>query len=55
MHRATGTVNVREVPGYRTELTPVGGVGDSGLGVKESVRETMRALSTSKRYTLPWE
>jgi phosphonoacetaldehyde dehydrogenase len=29
-----GTVNVNEVPGYRTELTPFGGVGDSGLGVK---------------------
>ncbi|MBV9466800.1 MAG: aldehyde dehydrogenase family protein, partial [Solirubrobacterales bacterium] len=34
-----GTVNVREVPGWRTELTPFGGVGDSGLGVKEGVRE----------------
>jgi phosphonoacetaldehyde dehydrogenase len=49
-----GTVNVREVPGYRTELTPFGGVGDSGLGVKEGVREAMRALSTVKLYTLPW-
>jgi aldehyde dehydrogenase (NAD+) len=49
-----GTVNVREVPGYRTELTPFGGVGDSGLGVKEGVREAMRALSFVKLYTLPW-
>jgi aldehyde dehydrogenase (NAD+) len=49
-----GTVNVREVPGWRTELTPFGGIGDSGLGVKEGVREAMRAMSTVKLYTLPW-
>jgi aldehyde dehydrogenase (NAD+) len=49
-----GTVNIREVPGYRTELTPFGGVGDSGLGVKEGVREAMRAMSYTKLYSLPW-
>jgi phosphonoacetaldehyde dehydrogenase len=49
-----GTVNIREVPGWRTELTPFGGVGDSGLGVKEGVREAMRAMSFTKLYTLPW-
>jgi aldehyde dehydrogenase (NAD+) len=49
-----GTVNVREVPGWRTELTPFGGVGDSGLGVKEGVREATRAMSYVKLYTLPW-
>ncbi len=49
-----GTVNVNEVPGYRTELTPFGGVGDSGLGIKEGVLEAMRAMSTQKLYTLPW-
>jgi aldehyde dehydrogenase (NAD+) len=49
-----GTVNVREVPGYRTELTPFGGIGDSGLGVKEGVREAIRAMSFAKLYTLPW-
>jgi aldehyde dehydrogenase (NAD+) len=49
-----GTVNIREVPGWRTELTPFGGVGDSGLGVKEGVREAMRAMSQTKLYTLPW-
>jgi putative phosphonoacetaldehyde dehydrogenase len=49
-----GTVNIREVPGFRTELTPFGGVGDSGLGVKEGVREAMRALTYTKLYTLPW-
>ena len=50
-----GTVNVREVPGWRTELTPFGGVGDSGLGVKEGVREAMKAMTFTKLYTLPWE
>jgi putative phosphonoacetaldehyde dehydrogenase len=50
-----GTVNVREVPGWRTELTPFGGIGDSGLGVKEGVREAIRAMTFTKLYTLPWE
>jgi aldehyde dehydrogenase (NAD+) len=50
-----GTVNVREVPGYRTEITPFGGIGDSGLGVKEGVREAMHAMSYTKLYSLPWD
>jgi len=50
-----GTVNIREVPGYRTELTPFGGLGDSGLGVKEGVIEAMKAMSFTKLYTLPWD
>jgi len=50
-----GTVNIREVPGYRTELTPFGGMKDSGLGVKEGVVEAMKAMSFTKLYTLPWE
>ena len=33
-----GTVNVWEVPGYRIEMTPFGGIKDSGLGYKEGVR-----------------
>ena len=49
-----GTVNIREVPGWRTELTPFGGIGDSGLGVKEGVREATRAMTHTKLYTLPW-
>jgi aldehyde dehydrogenase (NAD+) len=49
-----GSVNVREVPGYRTELTPFGGTKDSGLGVKEGVVESMRAMTFTKLYTLPW-
>jgi phosphonoacetaldehyde dehydrogenase len=50
-----GTVNIREVPGYRTELTPFGGTKDSGLGVKEGVVEAMRAMTFTKVYTLPWD
>ena len=50
-----GTVNVREVPGWRTEVTPFGGIGDSGLGVKEGVREAIKAMSFTKLYTLPWD
>ena len=49
-----GTVNIREVPGYRTELTPFGGTKDSGLGLKEGVIEAMRAMTFTKLYTLPW-
>jgi aldehyde dehydrogenase (NAD+) len=49
-----GTVNVREVPGYRSECTPFGGIKDSGLGIKEGVIEAMKAMSTVKLYTLPW-
>jgi phosphonoacetaldehyde dehydrogenase len=49
-----GTVNIREVPGWRTEVTPFGGIGDSGLGIKEGVREAIRAMTFTKLYTLPW-
>lgn len=49
-----GTVNVRAVPGLRTELVPFGGVGDSGLGIKEGVREATAAMTYKKLYTLPW-
>jgi len=49
-----GTVNVNEVPGYRTELTPFGGVKSSGLGIKEGVVEAIRGMTNVKLYTLPW-
>ena len=39
-----GSVNVREVPGYRLELTPFGGIKDSGLGYKEGVQEAIKKL-----------
>ncbi|MEP6546630.1 MAG: phosphonoacetaldehyde dehydrogenase [Gammaproteobacteria bacterium] len=49
-----GSVNVREVPGYRLEMTPFGGIKDSGLGYKEGVLEAMKSYSNTKTYSLPW-
>jgi phosphonoacetaldehyde dehydrogenase len=49
-----GTVNVDEVPGFRTEDTPFGGVKASGIGVKEGVVEAMRGFTNVKLVTLPW-
>lgn len=49
-----GTVNVNEIPGYRLELSPFGGIKDSGLGIKEGVIEAMKYMSTVKTFSLPW-
>ena len=49
-----GTVNVWEVPGYRIEMSPFGGIKDSGLGYKEGVWEAMKSFSNVKTYSLPW-
>jgi len=49
-----GSVNVREAPGYRLELTPFGGIKDSGLGYKEGVIEAMKSFTNIKTYSLPW-
>jgi putative phosphonoacetaldehyde dehydrogenase len=49
-----GSVNVREVPGYRLEMTPFGGIKDSGLGYKEGVQEAMKSFCNTKTYSLPW-
>ena len=49
-----GSVNVREVPGYRLEMTPFGGIKDSGLGYKEGVQEAMKSYCNTKTYSLPW-
>ena len=49
-----GSVNVREVPGYRLELTPFGGIKDSGLGYKEGVQEAIKSFTNIKTYSLPW-
>ncbi len=50
----TGTVNINEVPGYRIENSPFGGVKDSGLGIKEGVIEAMKCMTTVKTFSLPW-
>jgi len=49
-----GTVNIWEVPGYRLEVTPFGGIKDSGTGVKEGVQESCRNYTSVKTYSLPW-
>jgi acyl-CoA reductase-like NAD-dependent aldehyde dehydrogenase len=49
-----GSVNVWEVPGYRLELTPFGGIKDSGLGYKEGVQEAVKSFTNVKTYSLPW-
>jgi aldehyde dehydrogenase (NAD+) len=49
-----GTVNINEVPGYRIESSPFGGIKDSGLGVKEGVIEAMKYYTFVKTFSLPW-
>lgn len=49
-----GTVNVWEVPGYRIELSPFGGIKDSGLGHKEGVQEAAKSFTQLKTFTFPW-
>ena len=36
------------------ELTPFGGIKDSGLGYKEGVQEAMKSFTNVKTYSLPW-
>ena len=50
----TGTVNINQVPGYRIECSPFGGVKDSGLGVKEGVIEAMKGMTYVKTFSMPW-
>ncbi|MGE0846949.1 MAG: aldehyde dehydrogenase family protein, partial [Flavobacteriaceae bacterium] len=49
-----GTVNIWEQPGFRIEMSPFGGIKDSGNGVKEGVLEAMRFFTNVKTYSLPW-
>ncbi|MGV6848345.1 MAG: phosphonoacetaldehyde dehydrogenase [Marinibacterium sp.] len=49
-----GTCNIWEQPGYRIEMSPFGGIKDSGNGVKEGVIEAMKFFTTVKTYSLPW-
>jgi len=49
-----GTVNVWEVPGYRTEMSPFGGIKDSGNGCKEGMVSAMAAYTNVKTFSLPW-
>jgi aldehyde dehydrogenase (NAD+) len=49
-----GTVNINEVPGFRIENSPFGGIKDSGLGIKEGVIEAIKSFSYVKTFSLPW-
>jgi len=49
-----GTVNIWEVPGYRIEMSPFGGIKDSGNGIKEGVVEAMKYYTNVKTFSLPW-
>ena len=42
------------LPGYRIEMSPFGGIKDSGNGVKEGVIEAMKFFTNVKTYSLPW-
>jgi acyl-CoA reductase-like NAD-dependent aldehyde dehydrogenase len=48
-------VNVWEVPGYRTEMSPFGGIKDSGQGYKEGVVEAMKGFTNVRSYSIPWQ
>jgi aldehyde dehydrogenase (NAD+) len=50
-----GTTNVNEVPGFRIENSPFGGIKDSGLGIKEGVVEAMKFMTHVKTFSLPWD
>ena len=49
-----GTVNIWEVPGYRIEMSPFGGIKDSGNGYKEGIIEAMKSFTNVKTFSLPW-
>lgn len=49
-----GCVNINEIPGYRVESSPFGGIKDSGLGIKEGVKESVKLFSFVKTFSLPW-
>ncbi|CDQ10473.1 putative phosphonoacetaldehyde dehydrogenase [Acidithiobacillus ferrivorans] len=48
-----GNVNINEVPGFRTEYTPFGGIRDSGLGYKEGIAEAVNLYSGLRTYSFP--
>lgn len=49
-----GMVNINDLPSFRTELSPFGGVRDSGLGVKEGVEEAVKLFTNVKTVSFPW-
>ena len=49
-----GAVNVWEVPGYRIEMSPFGGIKESGLG-REKGRYGVESYLEWKTMYLSWE
>jgi aldehyde dehydrogenase (NAD+) len=49
-----GAVNINEIPGFRIESSPFGGIKDSGLGIKEGVIEAIKGFTIVKTFSLPW-
>ena len=49
-----GTVNIWEVPGYRIEMSPFGGIKDSGNGHKEGIVEAMKSYTNVRTWSMPW-
>jgi aldehyde dehydrogenase (NAD+) len=47
-------MSVIEVPGFRIENSPFGGIKDSGIGIKEGVIEAMKCMTTVKTFSRPW-
>ncbi|NWK57387.1 aldehyde dehydrogenase family protein [Verrucomicrobiaceae bacterium N1E253] len=54
-HLRTGTTNINEIPGFRIESSPFGGIKDSGLGIKEGVTEAVKFMQNTKTFSIPWE
>ena len=50
----TGNTNINEVPGFRIESSPFGGIKDSGLGIKEGVIESIKFMTNIKTFSFPW-
>ena len=50
----TGTTNINDVPGYRIESSPFGGIKDSGLGIREGVIESIKFMTNTKTFSIPW-
>jgi phosphonoacetaldehyde dehydrogenase len=50
-----GTININDIPGFRLEWSPFGGIKASGLGYKEGVIEAMKSMTYVKTYSLPWD
>ena len=49
-----GMVNINDVPSFRSEIAPFGGIKNSGIGVKEGIIESMRNYQNVKVFTFPW-